>query len=360
MQQIRLGFVLSLIFFVLALPACKEDEEEIINIAWKNNHAKGIIVPLGLLPGDDSVHQLLHIRLENNQINMLGDYSIKDKTVLFQPLVPLSRGYSYEVLYRNKLIGRISVPVDANARTPKLVAVYPSRDTVPENLLKMYFQFSAPMREGEALQHIFLLDEHNNTLNGTFLDLNSELWNEERTVLTLWLDPGRIKRDLIPNRKMGNPLQKGKYYTLIVSDQWKNTEGKTLEQSLSRKLFVGARDDESPQPQTWQLQLPKSATTTPLSIKAGESLDYFLLAETISIADVNNNKVAGTLSIKAKERNIAFTPSQPWKAGRYYLRVSANLEDLAGNNINRPFDRDIIKEREKKETQFFEKELRIE
>ena len=155
-------------------------------------------------------------------------------------------------------------------------------------------------------------------------------------------------------------MKKGKYYTLIVSNLWKNTEGKTLEQSFSRKLFVGARDDKSPQPQAWQLQLPKSATTTPLSLKAGEPLDYFLLAETISIADVNNNKVAGTISIKEKESTIEFTPFQRWKAGRYYLRVSANLEDLAGNNINRPFDRDIIKEREKKETQFFEKELRIE
>lgn len=122
--EIRLGLVLSLIFFVLTLSACKEDEQEEITIVWKNNQATGIIVPLRLLPGDDAKQQLLHIRLENNQTNMLGDYSIKDKTILFQPLVPLSRGFNYEVLYHNKLIGKINVPADVNARTAELIAVY--------------------------------------------------------------------------------------------------------------------------------------------------------------------------------------------------------------------------------------------
>ena len=42
---------------------------------------------------------------------------------------------------------------------------------------------------------------------GTFLDLQPELWNAEGTVLTLWLDPGRIKRDLIPNKELGIPLK---------------------------------------------------------------------------------------------------------------------------------------------------------
>jgi len=183
------------------------------------------------------------------------------------------------------------------------------------------------MREGEALQHIFLLDEHKDTLDGTFLELNSELWNKERTVLTPWLDPGRIKRDLIPNKQMGNPLHKGKHYTLIVSNQWKSTEGIMLEQSFSRKLFVGKRDETSPQPQTWTLQLPKSSTTTPLLIKTGEPLDYFLLEETIGIIDDSNNEVPGIVSIKEKETTVLFTPSQPWKSGQYKLRVASKLED---------------------------------
>jgi hypothetical protein len=274
--------------------------------------------------------------------------------------VPFSRGLNYRVLFRNKLIGTINVPADANAKAPTLVAVYPSTDTVPENLLKMYFQFSKPMREGEALQHVVLLDENKDTLNGTFLDLQPELWNKERTALTLWLDPGRIKRDLIPNQEMGNPLQKRKKYTLMVSKQWKDTEGLGLESQFTKTFLVGERDDTSPQPQNWQLILPKPATTSPLIIDLSEPLDYFLLEETILIKDQQGQTLKGNMNIKQNETSIEFIPSQPWKTGSYKLIVASYLEDLSGNNLTRPFDRDITKQAEKKETGFFEKRFLIE
>ena len=38
-------------------------------------------------------------------------------------------------------------------------------------------------------------------MKSIFLELENELWNPEHTQLTLWLDPGRIKRDLIPNQR---------------------------------------------------------------------------------------------------------------------------------------------------------------
>ena len=83
------------------------------------------------------------------------------------------------------------------------MAIYPTQDTVPENLLKIYLQFSKPMREGQALRHIELLKNNRDTLPGVFLDLQPELWNVDRTTLTVWLDPGRIKRDLQPNGPIG-------------------------------------------------------------------------------------------------------------------------------------------------------------
>ena len=358
-RRIRLGDKLSLIFFVLFLSACRQNKKEEIAIEWNNNQAIGIVVPMSLMEKDDSIEQLLHVRVEDSEADMLGNYSVKEDVAFFQPLVPLSRGLSYEILYRDKLIGKVNVPLADVANAPRLVAAYPSTDTVPENLLKIYFQFSAPMREGEALKHIFLLDEHKDTLPGTFLDLQPELWNKERTVLTLWLDPGRIKRDLIPNEKMGNPLQKGSHYTLVVSQQWKDVQGLSLQNSFQRELFVRKRDDSLPEPQSWQLQLPISSTSNPLQINFQEPLDYFLLEETISIWDEKNMAVPGTMRIKDNEWSVEFIPSQPWKAGPYKLRVASYLEDLAGNNLVRPFDRDITKQEEKKETNFFEENFII-
>ena len=77
---------------------------------------------------------------------------------------------------------------------------------MPENLLKIYLRFSHPMREGQSDKYISLIKNGKDTLPDVFLNLQPELWNEDRTVLTVWLDPGRIKRDLQPNLKLGNPL----------------------------------------------------------------------------------------------------------------------------------------------------------
>jgi hypothetical protein len=345
---------------MLLPPACRNDEAKEISIVWKNNQAIGIIIPISMLQNADSIQQLLHVRLEKSERDMLGDYSVKNDQVFFQPIVPLSRGLNYQVLFRDKLIGKINVPADANAKAPTLVAVYPSTDTVPENLLKMYFQFSKHMREGEALQHVVLLDENNDTLDGTFLDLQPELWNKERTALTLWLDPGRIKRDLIPNQQLGNPLKKGEKYTVVVSQQWKDAEGLALEKQFTKTFFVGERDDASPQPQNWRLAIPKPGTTSPLLINLPEPLDYFLLQETILIKDLQGQSVKGNIHIKENETSIEFIPLQQWKGGAYKLIVASYLEDLSGNNLIRPFDRDITKQAEKKETGFFEKEFLIE
>jgi len=240
-----------------------------------------------------------------------------------------------------------------------LVAVYPSADTVPENLLKIYLRFSAPMREGEALKHIALLDSHNDTVPGVFLDLQPELWNKERTVLTVWLDPGRIKRDLIPNQQMGNPLRQGKQYTLAVSGKWKDVQGLPLQKAYSKNFFVGGRDSQSPQPGTWVLSLPAAETKESLKGDSNEPLDYFLLLETVSIVDEKENKVTGDIKVHENETGFEFLPAQPWKPGRYKLRIASYLEDLAGNNLQRLFDREISKQPEKKEEQFFVREFII-
>ena len=65
------------------------------------------------------------------------------------------------------------------------------------------------MQEGQALENITVIKNGKDTIPSIFLDLQPELWNKERTILTLWLDPGRIKRDLQPNKKLGLPLELG-------------------------------------------------------------------------------------------------------------------------------------------------------
>lgn len=237
--------------------------------------------------------------------------------------------------------------------------IFPTTDTLPENLLKIYLQFSYPMREGESQKYISLLDEKNDTVPGVFLDLTPELWNKERTILTLWLDPGRIKRELIPNQQLGNPLQKGERYTFIISGNWRDVQGLPLQQPYSKSFIVGARDNISPDPGKWKLKIPAAQTIEPLEIHFSESLDHFLLQETIYIVDENNNSVAGKIQIRNNDSNLQFIPNNKWQPGKYSLQAQSILEDLAGNNLNKLFDRDIRVKKLNTDKSMFEKTFEI-
>ena len=358
-STIRLGSLLSLIFFGLLLTACQQNKKEEIEINWNDKKATGIIIPKSLLTETDSLSSVVKIRLENEPGAMLGEYSETNDKVLFKPLVPLSPGLNYEIFFKESLLGKIAIPSPVG-EAAKLVAVYPSADTLPENLLKLYFQFSAPMREGEALQHISLTDSDGDTLTGTFLDLKPELWNKERTVLTVWLDPGRIKRDLVPNQELGNPLIKGKEYILTVSNHWKDIQNLPMKESHSRKFVVTTRDSKSPLLQDWKIDAPTKGTVEPLRIIMNEPLDYFLLQETLSIFNEKGIKIAGNFKIVNKETSLEFIPASPWQAGLYRLQVATYLEDLAGNNLQRPFDRDVRANKTVKNQDYAERNFVIE
>ena len=355
-KKIRLGLWLSLIFFVLTLlNSCKQREE--ISIVWEENRAKAFVIPKSVFYSGD-IDQL-QVRLQKQVEPVLGQFDEEDDAIVFKPVVPLTAGLTYEIFYQKEMIGSVFVPLPVSAKQTVLASLFPTADTLPENLLKIYLQFSTPMREGEALQYVHLLDENKDTLHDIFLDLPTELWNRERTALTLWLDPGRIKRDLIPNRKMGNPLKKGNRYTLVVSPEWKDVQGLSLRKKFEKNFFVEGRDSRVPELDSWTIQTPKAGTKQPLQINFGESLDYFLLGETISIINDKNEIIPGEIKITDTERRLAFNPQQFWKQGNYRIQVKAILEDLAGNNLNRPFDRDTKTQKQLLDKDVFEREFVI-
>ena len=251
------------------------------------------------------------------------------------------------------------VPFDTNSKKPTL-SIYPSQDTLPENILKMYFHFSEPMVEGQSLGHIYLQNKNGDTLSGIFLELLPELWNDEGTLLTLWFDPGRIKRDLIPNQQMGNPLQDGEAYTLHVSGKWKSKDGLELSESYSKKFVASKRDEIIPDINGWSLITPQSGTVSPLLIAFNDLLDFSLIQSTIQILDENKKVLAGEIQLMKEEAAIIFAPASAWKKGNYVLQVEPRLEDLAGNNLSRPFDRDLKKEQAMIEKKNYERGFAVE
>lgn len=343
-KKIRFHFIWSLVFsFLLIGCADKKKETLSVNIQWNGNRAESIVVPLKLLPyiPKDSIELLLQIQLANTNAPILGEYIITEDAVVFQPLIAFTRGLKYQVRLRDNLLSEIEIPLNNAQPAPEVVAIYPSSDTVPLNLLKIYIVFSKPMQEGQSLNNIAVIKNGKDTIPSIFLDLQPELWNKERTILTLWLDPGRIKRDLQPNKKMGLPLEQGGSYQIIVKQNWQDMEADSLAFIYRKEFMVGLWDNSSPDIRDWTMVIPKSGSNEPLKIELHESLDYLLLKNTFRIIDSKGNVIKTVIETDSEEMVLNLIPSVAWSSGDYIVEIESRLEDLAGNNLNRLFDREI-------------------
>ena len=289
-----------------------------------------------------------------NMPAMLGSYRVEDGLIRFQPQFPLERGVRYRAVFRPArlpgsadrrsadIISRFQLPTAQGKPTTIVAKVYPSGDVLPENLLKFYVHFSAPMQGGHIYNHIHLRDEAGKTVELPFLELDEELWNPEMTRLTLFIDPGRIKRGVQPLEEIGPALEAGKRYTLEIDAAWHDSAGLPLKESFRKSFRVGAPDREPPAPATWKIKSPKPGTRDSLTVTFPEPMDHALALRVIRVADATGRLVEGASALTDQERRWNFTPDKSWTAGQHQLQVQNTIEDLAGNNIGKAFEVDLF------------------
>jgi hypothetical protein len=285
---------------------------------------------------------------------ILGSYQVKDKVLRFQPRFPLVRGLRYQAVFdpkpwpggikvpRSRFVAEFLIPRPPRGQGTVVTHVYPSGNQLPENQLKFYIHFSAPMSQGDVYQYIKLLDAAGKPVKLPFLELREELWDPEGQRFTLLFDPGRIKKGLKPREELGPVLQEGKKYTLVIDRQWTDAEGDPLKESFKKTFKVLAPVEKIPDPKTWKLRAPAAGSTRPFTVTFPRPMDHALLQRVVWVADADGNKVPGTVSIIREETRWRFIPKRPWKAGTYYLVADTTLEDLAGNNLERPFEVDVF------------------
>jgi hypothetical protein len=283
---------------------------------------------------------------------MLGSYRVEKGALRFEPRFPLVPGVSYRaVLHLDRLPVRaadsgttletvLMIPKPKPAAPTVVAHVYPSKDELPENQLKFYLHFSAPMSRGEAYERIHLLGPDGKEDPRAFLQLPQELWDGEHKRFTLFLDPGRIKRGLKPREDLGPVLEAGKRYTLVIDRRWSDGEGHPLKETYRKTFRVLPPDETQPDPKTWKIEPPAAGTKAPLVMTSPKSLDHALLRRMLWVIDERGEKVPGDVEVTRAETCWRFTPTVPWKAGRYQLVADTLLEDLAGNSIARPFEDD--------------------
>jgi hypothetical protein len=285
----------------------------------------------------------------NDPAPVVGRYSAENGSLEFHPRFPFDRGQPYSVrVDPTKLptprsgssVVEATISLTATEREPStfVTKITPSSDSWPENLLRFYIHFSAPMSRRGAIGFVSLLDQKGRKLSDVFLEVNANLWNNDDTRFTVLLDPGRVKRGILPNLELGRAIQDRGRYTIVVDAAWRDAAGRPLKEAYRREVRVGLPVELPLKPAGWRVIPPKADTRDPLSVIFPWPLDHALLQSAIGVSGHEGRVVDGAVSVEDDETRWVFTPAAPWERGPHQLRILALLEDPSGNQVGRAFE----------------------
>lgn len=279
---------------------------------------------------------------------LAGTYAVESGALVFHPTYPVAPGVHYRAIFKSPSDGALieaafDGPHEDKTPSTRVVQIYPTADVLPSNQLRLYIYFSAPMSRGESARYLHILDEKGNALTGGHAVLlpGEELWDPRFERLTMTFDPGRIKRGLTSNERIGPPIAEGKRYTIVIDRDWPDAQGAPLVEGFRKTFRGGPAERSPPDPKQWRITAPKAGTTDAVVIQFPTPMNYPLLQRMVQVTD-NHGNIAGTIAVAREETEWQFTPRSPWTAGNYNLVVDTGLEDLAGNHIGQPFDIDTF------------------
>lgn len=279
---------------------------------------------------------------------MGGSWRISDGRLRFEPTFSLERGLRYRAELRppgsDPVVSFFELPADTSPPTTIVMQVFPGADVLPENQLKFYIQFSAPMSRGGTYEHIHIRNNAGAVIELPFLELDEELWDPPMTRLTLLIDPGRIKRGVKPLEDIGPVFEVGKNFALTIDAACVDAAGKPLRAPFEKRFRVGPADRSPPDPARWKITAPAAGSRDALVVEFDEPMDHALALRLIGVAAkaAVGAMLDGDVSLENDDRRWRFVPVKPWTRGAHWLTVATTIEDLAGNNIGKPFDVDLF------------------
>lgn len=276
-----------------------------------------------------------------------GNWNLANDRLSFRLRFPPAPGVSYraelKISGRAPIVAHFELPPRSLVPTTRVAQIFPSSDVLPENQLKFYVQFSAPMSRGDVYRHIHLRDAAGARIDLPFLELDEELWDPAMTRLTLLIDPGRIKRGVKPLEDIGPVFEAGKTYALVVDPACLDADGRQLQAAFVKNFRIGPPDRDAPDPSRWKINPPAANTREPLTIEFDEPMDQALALRLITLVAkaFPARAFEGRVELGSEERRWSFRPEEPWARGSYSVVVIPTIEDLAGNNIGKTFDVDL-------------------
>jgi hypothetical protein len=293
--------------------------------------------------------QLLDVRVAGNGLAAVaGRYIVTSDALEFQPALTFEAGRVYDVRFdpsrlpsprtEAALATALTFGTPARAPAATVVAIYPSADVWPENMLRFYVRFSAPMSRGRGTTYVHLQDANGVEIPDAILAAYADLWNPDQTRLTVFFDPGRVKRGVGPNVAMGRAIVSGRGYRIAVDQAWPDVHGQPLKDGFTRSFTAGPAAYGALPTADWRLTTPKAGTRDALRVTFPAPLDRALLDRAIGVRAPDGREVAGTIAVAPGETTWTFAPNAAWSVGTYQLVALSLLEDPAGNKIGRAFE----------------------
>ena len=277
----------------------------------------------------------------SNTSPILGKVIEEDTTLRFIPLIPFGWNQKYTLVYQGN-ITYFTLDIPEGYEHLSVKSIYPSAKTLPSNILKWYIYFSHPINETYVYEHVRFINATGDTLPRTTLSLENALISDNGKLLTVWIEPGRQKRNLIPNTQLGPVFKNKNTYKLVVLKTLKDIRGVPMSQDFTHSFLISSADRIKPNVDAWKIQVPKANSITNLIILCHESLDYGSLINNITVIDtINGKKIDGNWQFNNQESTLVFTPISKWNIGNYKVVFDRRIEDVAGNNLERLFDSEI-------------------
>lgn len=239
---------------------------------------------------------------------MAGQYTQNDGGLSFTPAFGFNAGQTYVVRHEGILTPFL---IDHGQTPAEVTAIFPAGDSLPENTLRFYIQFSTPMQPHMAFDYIHLRDASGAVDPAAFMQFKQELWSADRTRLTVLIDPGRIKRGVATNLDLGPALTTGARYSLTVDPGWPAADGQSVLGGMSKSFTVSPPLRTRPDMDLWTITAPPRATQEPLRITFDRAFDNVLLQKDLWVATQDGTPLMGAASVAPDGTAWSFTPDAP-------------------------------------------------
>ena len=190
---------------------------------------------------------MLRVTVANARLTrraIAGRYVVSRHGLEFRPMFPLDPGRAYVAVFdparcrrRERTAGAghrvVACPLRRRPRRPSCACCRrPTRS--PRTCCGSIW--SSRRRWHARTAAIFLaLDDRGREVKDAFLALDVDFWSPDGRRYTVFLDPGRVKRGILPNDQFGRALVAGRRYTIAIDPTWRDANGQPLEAAFTHR-----------------------------------------------------------------------------------------------------------------------------